>query len=62
MRQIFPNQITVVSRAGGFLKAGHIRLAARREVLDPGLVFQLDLEPSWHCLLEPTLDSGELCI
>lgn len=38
MGQIFPNQITVVSRAGGFLKAGHIRLAAHREVLDPGLV------------------------
>lgn len=38
MGQIFLNQITVVSRAGGFLKAGHIRLAVHREVLDPGLV------------------------
>lgn len=38
MRQVFLNQVAVVSRAGCFLKADHIKLAADRKTLDPGLV------------------------
>lgn len=38
MRQVFLNQIVMFSKAGGFLKAVYIKLAAYRQTLDSGLV------------------------